>query len=151
MTTSIRLTLSVDGDQLEGEGDGGPGADYIDCLAFTDGVTTDQAPTGRSLGRRHFEPVVLRKRIDRTSPQLLDALTQNQPVGATFRFFRPSADGTEEHYFTVEIPSGRIITIERSWSNDDPHEAEDVGIAPQAIVWTDVPTGITTESRPRTV
>ena len=115
MTTEIHMTIRLNGEAVEGEGASHGESGFTDCLAFADGITTDQAPTGRSLGRRHPEPIVVRKRIDRTTPRLLAALSQNEQVDATFTFHRPTEDGTDEHYFTVEVSGGRIVGIERSW------------------------------------
>ena len=149
MTTEIRLTLTADGEDIEGDGIAPGESGFIDCLAYTDGVATDQAPAGRSLGRRHYEPVVIRKRIDRSSPRLLQALTENREVRATLRFFRPSDSGELEHHFTVVLTDGRIVTLEHSWASDAPSEYEDVGIASNAIAWTHEPSGVTQESRQR--
>jgi type VI secretion system secreted protein Hcp len=151
MTTAIRLTLTANGEQIEGDGIADGESGFIDCLAFTDGITTDQAPTGRSFGRRHYAPIVVRKRIDRTSPRLLGALSQNEPVEAVLRFYRPTTELGLEHFFTVAVTGGRIVSIERSWAANEPSEAEDVAIAPSAIIWTFEPDGTTFESRPRSV
>lgn len=149
MTTAIHMTIRLNGEAVEGEGQGQGEAGFVECLGFTDGITTDQAPTGRSLGRRHPEPIVARKRIDRTTPRLLEALSQNEQVDATFRFYRPTEAGVSEHYFTVEVSGGRIIGIERSWQVDVGAEQEDVRIAPLAVTWTHEPSGATFQSRPR--
>ena len=151
MTTAIRMTIRLNGEAVEGEGESQGESGFTDCLAFADGITTDQAPTGRSLGRRHPEPIVVRKRIDRTTPRLLQALSQNEQVDATFTFHRPTEDGTTEHYFTVDVSGGRIVGIERSWQADAPSESEDVRIAPLAVTWTHVSSGTSYESRPRGV
>jgi type VI secretion system secreted protein Hcp len=152
MTAAIRMTLLVNGEMIVGEGVSDHDEGFVECLSFADGITTDQAPTGRSLGRRHYEPIVIRKRIDRTSPQMLSALSQSQPVEATFRFYRPAPDlGGMQHYFTVQATGARIVSIERTWSSGDPAEHEDVGIAPFAILWTHEESGTTVESRPRGV
>lgn len=152
MTTAIRMTLQVNGETLVGEGVSEHDEGFIECLSFSDGISTDQAPTGRSFGRRHYQPIVIRKRIDATTPHLLSALSQNQPVEAVFRFYRPSPDlGGVQHYFTVEASGARIVSIERSWTSGDPGEHEDIGIAPFAITWTHEPSGASTESRPRGV
>ena len=150
MTTAIRMTIRLNGEAVEGEGESQGESGFTDCLAFADGITTDQAPTGRSLGRRHPEPIVVRKRIDRTTPRLLQALSQNEQVDATFTLHRATEDGTTEHYFTVDVSGGRIVGIERSWQADGP-ESEDVRIAPLAVTWTHVPSGTSYESRPRGV
>ncbi len=151
MTTAIHMTIRLNGETVEGEGEGQGESGFTECLGFTDGITTDQAPTGRSLGRRHPEPIVVRKRIDRTTPRLLEALSQNEQVDATFTFYRPTAEGTTEHFFTVEVTGGRIVGIERSWQADAASEHEDVRIAPLAVTWTHVPSGTSYESRPRGV
>jgi len=149
MTTEIRLTLTANGEEIDGDGSAFGESGFIECLTYTDGVATDQAPTGRSLGRRHYEPVVIRKRIDRASPLLLRALTENRVVQATLRFYGQQEDGSLEHYFTVVLTEGRIVTLEHSWSVDTSTEYEDVGIASNAILWTHEPTGVTQESRQR--
>lgn len=149
MTDQIRLLISANGVEIDGEGQVGGESGFIECQGFSDGVTTDQAPTGRSLGRRHYEPIVVRKRTDRTSPVLLKALSENQVVSASVQFLRPDETGMLEHYFTVEIPSGRIVSIERSWAIDGGEQREDVAIAGEAVVWTHEPTGTSYESRAR--
>jgi type VI secretion system secreted protein Hcp len=149
MTTAIRMTIRLNGEAVEGEGVSHHESGFIDCLGFTDGITTDQAPTGRSLGRRHPEPIVVTKRIDRTTPRLLEALSQNEQVDATFTFHRPTPEGADEHYFTVDVTGGRIVGIERSWQADAASEREDVRIAPIAVTWTHVLSGSSYESRPR--
>ena len=151
MTTAIRMTIQVNGEAIVGEGDSEHGDGSIDCVSFRDGITTDQAPTGRSLGRRHYEPLVFRKRIDGASPQLLSALSQNQQVEAQFRLYRPSPDVGLQHYFTVSITGARIVSIERVWSGEAHSEHEEVAIVPLAVTWTYEPTGVSFESRPRGV
>ncbi len=151
MTTAIRLSVTANGEQIEGDGVADGDSGFVDCLSFSDGIATDQAPTGRSLGRRHYSPIVVRKRIDRTSPRLLAALSQNEQVEAVLRFYRLTTDLGLEHFFTVEITGGRIISIERSWAADEPSEVEVVAIAPTAITWTFEPDGTSVESRPRSV
>lgn len=152
MTTAIRMTIQANGETIVGEGDSEYDEGFIECLAYADGITTDQAPTGHSLGRRHHEPIVIRKRIDSTSPQLLSALTKSQQVEATLRFYRQASEvGESQHYFTVEANGGRIVSIERSWAVGDAQEQETVAIAPLAITWTDEQSGISVESRPRAV
>lgn len=147
MTTQIRLTLTANGEEIDGDGSGPGESGSIECLAYTDGVTTDQAPAGRYLGRRHYEAVVIRKRIDRASPRLLKALTENSVVQATLRFFRRAEDGSLEHFFTVVLTEARIVTLEHSWSGDVSNEHEDVGIASNSVSWTHEPSGVTQESR----
>ena len=152
MTTAIRMTIQANGEMIVGEGVSDGDRGFVECLSYTDGITTDQAPTGHSLGRRHHEPIVIRKRIDGTSPLLLSALSKSQQVEARWRFFRPGPNlGALQHYFTVEATGGRIVHIGRSWETGEHEEHEEVAIAQLAIVWTHEPSGTSFESRPRGV
>ena len=83
-------------------------------------------------GRRQYEPITIRKRIDKASPLLFKAMVENQVIEGKFKFFRPNptGDGTTEQFFTVEIKKGRISgyknyvpdTIEPASSTDPPLE-----------------------------
>jgi type VI secretion system secreted protein Hcp len=100
-------------------------------------------------GRRTFEPIEVRKRIDKSSPLLARGLCNNETVEGTFKFFRPapSGDGTTEHFFTVEIAEGRLASIERvSPDTIDPASAtappiELVKVVFHNITWTYESTG----------
>ena len=61
------------------------------------------------------QTVIITKRIDRSSPQLLQAMdTNEQLTEVIFRFFRPSpsGDGTTQEYLNVILTSARIVSIE---------------------------------------
>ena len=66
-----------------------------------------------TMGKRVYDPIVIRKRIDRSSPLLAQALAHRQTVVATFRFYRPSpsGDGKEEHFYTIKIEGGYVASI----------------------------------------
>lgn len=144
MAVSIRLTIRAHGTDIEGGGTAADESGFIECIALHDAVATDQAPTGRSMGRRHYEPIVVRKPVDKASPLLLAALSQNDSVEATIRFFDGESDAP---YFTIGVPAGRIVTIAHAWESGAP-AFEDVSIAPAAVVWTHAD-GASFESRPR--
>ena len=73
-------------------------------------ITARDASTGQTTGRRQYQPIVIRKRIDKSTPLLIKALCNNEVAEGTFKFFRPSpsGDGTTEHYYTVEFKQGRV-------------------------------------------
>ena len=144
MATSIRLTIRAHGATIEGDGSAADESGFIECIALRDAVATDQAPTGRSMGRRHYEPIVVRKPVDRASPLLLQALSQNDTVEASIRFFDGEADAP---FFTIDVPAGRIVTIAHAWESGTA-AFEDVSIAPAAVVWSHAD-GASFESRPR--
>ena len=66
-------------------------------------------------GRRQYQPLMIRKRIDKSSPLIAKALTENQVIEGQFKFFRPnpSGDGTTEQFYTVEIKQGRVASIKQ--------------------------------------
>jgi len=102
-------------------------------------------------GRRQYEPILIRKRIDKASPLLFKALVENQKIDATFKFFRPNptGDGTTEQFYTIEIKDGRIAgltewvpdTIVPATSTEPP--LEEVTFVFHTIVWTFTNGGVT--------
>ena len=115
MAEPVYLFLKVNGVTVEGDSTetslGRQNA--IECLYYRQGVALPTTSYGLTSGRRTYEPLVIRKRVDRSSPLLANALTGNRRVDGVFKFFRlsPSGDGTTEHYYTTEITQGRIVAI----------------------------------------
>ncbi len=152
MAETVHLYLKSNGEDIKGEStqtsldrEG-----TIECLSFVDSVrTAREKGSGMASGRRTFEPLVLRKRIDASSPLLARSLCNNELVEGTFKFFRPSpgGDGTTEQFFTVEFGKGRIASIRRvSPDTIDPASAlepptEEVSIVFHNITWTYDATG----------
>jgi type VI secretion system secreted protein Hcp len=152
MAETVHLTLKANKTEIKGESTqtslGREGT--IECLSFTDKVrTAREKGSGLATGRRTYEPLIIRKRIDASSPLLAKALCNNEVIEGSFKFFRPnpSGDGTTEQFFTVDIFEGRISHIHR-FSPDviDPASAlepptEEVGFVFQKIKWAYIPTG----------
>lgn len=151
---TINLFLRSNGADIQGE----PTlvtlgrANSIECIYFEDAVATSrQAGTGLATGRRTYEPIVFRKRIDKSTPLLAKSLANNEVVTGAFRFFRPNpvGDGTTEQFFTVEFGGGRIASIKRiapiklepATMNQPVYE--EVSIVFQTITWTYVNGGVT--------
>ena len=116
MADTISLTLKgnvlgdVQGDNLT------PGRlNTIEVLSLTHAVRTSfDRSTGRSNGRRYYEPIAFVKPIDRSSPLLRKALIENDVISGKFEWFRPnpSGSGTTEQFFTIEISDGRVVSAE---------------------------------------
>jgi type VI secretion system secreted protein Hcp len=125
--------------------------DSIECLSFGFSVlTAREAGSGLPTGRRQYQPIVIRKRIDRSSPILLKALIEAKKIDATFKFYRPdpSGDGTTDQYYTVEIKEGAIVSIGQAQPDLTQASAaplEDVSVVFKTIRWTIMAGGITTE------
>ena len=147
MAETVHLFLKSNGSDVKGESTqtslGREGS--IECLYFEDSVrTAREKGTGMATGRRTYNPIIIRKRIDKSSPLLAKALCNNEIIEGSFKFFRPSpsGDGTTQQFFTVEIAEGRINSIKRvSPDTIDPASAsepptEEIGFVFHTITWT---------------
>ena len=95
-------------------------------------------------GRRQYTPLLIRKRIDKSSPLIAKALTQNTVIEGKFKFFRPNpnGDGTTEQFYTIEIKRGRVAshkqyvpdTIVPATSTEPP--LEEITFVFHTISWT---------------
>ncbi|HLT38108.1 MAG TPA: type VI secretion system tube protein TssD [Enhygromyxa sp.] len=147
MAETVHLYLKSNGSDIQGESTQTSlgRENSIECLYFEDSVrTAREKGTGMATGRRTYNPIIIRKRIDKSSPLLAKALCNNEIIEGTFKFFRPSpsGDGTTQQFFTVEIAEGRINSIKRvSPDTIDPASAsepptEEIGFVFHTITWT---------------
>ena len=154
MAETVHLTLTANGSAVQGDSSqlSLGRENTIECLSFSDRVrTAREKGSGLATGRRTYEPIIFRKRIDRSSPLLAKALCNNEVIEGTFKFYRPSptGDGTTEQFFTVEIERGRVSHIHRqSPDTIDPASAtepptEEVGFVFHTITWTWEDGGVT--------
>lgn len=152
MAETVHLFLKSNGADIKGDSTqtslGREGS--IECLYFEDNVrTAREKGSGMATGRRTFEPLIVRKRIDQSSPLLAKSLCNNETIEGVFKFFRPapSGDGTTEHFFTVEIAEGRVASIKRTSPDTiDPASSrepptEEIGFVFHNITWTYEPSG----------
>jgi len=147
---TVHLYLKANGTEIKGESTqvSLSRADSIECVQFDMGVRAE----------RRWETVRCVKRIDKSSPLLMKALTKGETVDGVFKFFRPNpkGDGTTEQYFTVAIKGGRIeglrvqvpSTITPATSTQPP--LEEVTFSFKTISWTITNGGITWEDSPTT-
>jgi type VI secretion system secreted protein Hcp len=149
----VYLFLKVNGVTVEGDStETSLGRqNSIECLYYRQGVASPTSASGRASGRRTYEPLVIRKRIDRSSPLLAKALTEQRRVDGVFKFFRPSptGDGTTEHYYTTEITQGRITALTQFVTDvEEPGELpdqpfEEIAFVFNQIQWTWTNGGVT--------
>jgi type VI secretion system secreted protein Hcp len=156
MAESVHLFMKANGEDVKGESTMtslGRG-DSIECVSFGMGAhTTREAGSGRAVARRQYEPVVVRKRIDKASPLLAKALCNNEVIEGVFKFYRPNplGDGTTEQFYTVEIKNARVSDI-RIFNPDtiEPGSSsmpgmEEVSFHFGRIIWTITDGGISHE------
>jgi type VI secretion system secreted protein Hcp len=149
----VYLFLKVNGVTVEGDStETSLGRqNSIECLYYRQGVALPTTSYGLTSGRRTYEPLVIRKRVDRSSPLLANALTGNRRVDGVFKFFRlsPSGDGTMEHYYTTEITQGRIVAVTQFVTDvEDPGKLpdqpfEEIAFVFNEIRWTWTISGVT--------
>jgi type VI secretion system secreted protein Hcp len=154
MAQSVSLFLKSNGADIQGESTmSSMGRENsIECLYFEQSVqTAREKGTGMATGRRQYDPLMVRKRIDKSTPLLWKSLVQNEVIEGIFKFYRPNplGDGTTQHFFTIEIGGGRIASIKDyvqdvivpATANDPP--LEEVSFLFSDITWTIEDGGIT--------
>jgi type VI secretion system secreted protein Hcp len=156
MAETVHLTLTANGVRIEGESTQTTlnRADTIECVSFENNVALAvTAFGGAATGRRRHKAIVIRKRIDKSSPLLAKALVENQTVEGIFRFYRPDSAGETEEFFSIEIGSGRVSSLSQLVASTlDPATTalpplEEVAFVYDRIVWTDPIADIRFEDR----
>lgn len=153
MAETLHLYLKANGNEIKGESTQTSlgRADSIECAYYEQATkTAREKGSGMASGRRQYEPLIIRKRIDKSSPLLARAMADNERIDAKFKFFRPApaGDGTTEQFYTVEIANGRVASLKQivpdcivpATSTEPP--LEEVTFVFHTITWTFVSTGV---------
>ena len=156
MAETVHLYLKANGSDIQGEATqiSLGRENSIECLTFESSViTAREAGSGMATGRRQYEPLVVRSRVDKAVPLLMKALCENTKIDADFKFFRPNpvGDGTTEQFYTVSIKNGRIASL-KQWSPnviEPARQAEppqyEISFVFHTISWTYTNGGVTHE------
>ncbi|WHS62383.1 Hcp family type VI secretion system effector [Pseudomonas sp. G2-4] len=118
--------------------------DRIMVQGFQHQVTIPRdAQSGQPTGQRVHHPLIITKVFDKSTPLLLGALTSGERMEeVAIQWFRTSAAGTQEHYFTTTLWDAIIVEIKDYMFNcQDPANAhfthlEDVHFTYRKITWT---------------
>ena len=118
MAETVHLILKAAGSPIEGESTQTSlkREKTIECVQYKHSVKTQrEGGSAHATGRRQYEELEIVKRIDRSTPLLMKALTENTELEATFMFYRPNpaGDGTTEQFYTVVLKKARISAIEQ--------------------------------------
>lgn len=116
MSENVSLSLKIAGTDIKGDSTHKNlgRENSIECVFFEHSVNVARdVASGMATGRRQYAPILIRKRIDKSTPLLFKALTTNQAVEGIFRFFRPSptGDGTTEQFYTITIKKAKISSL----------------------------------------
>ena len=117
-----------------------------ECLveAFTHTIMLPRDPqSGQPSGQRVHKALKITKVIDKSSPLLFRALTAGERLPKVeMKFYRTSAAGTMEHYFTIALEDAIIVDITSYMPNcQDPSQEhfthlEDVSFTYRKIIKT---------------
>lgn len=144
---TVHLYLTANGQPIKGDSTQKSlgRQDSIECVYYEQAMATArEAGAAMTTGRRQYAPLLIRKRIDKSSPLLMKAFAENQKIEAIFRFFRPNpvGDGTTEQFYTVTIKNARVASLKEYVPDTIVQESsqrpplEDVTFVFQSIQWT---------------
>lgn len=104
--------------------------------------------SGQPTGLRVHKPMVITKVFDKSSPILLDALCRGEEITSVdIKWYRTSANGTQEHYYTIQLEDAKIVHIKDYMHNcQDPATVhfthlQDVHFTYRKITWTHIAGG----------
>ncbi|MGE8068400.1 Hcp family type VI secretion system effector [Pseudomonas sp. NPDC089569] len=120
--------------------------DEVMIQAFSHEVTIPTDPqSGQATGLRVHKPIVITKVFDKASPLLLAALCSGEDITLVeIKWYRTSANGTQEHYYTTKLEGAKIVHIKDYMHNcQDPATAhfthlQDVHFSYRQITWNHV-------------
>lgn len=154
MAETVHLFLKSNGTDVQGDSSQTSlgRENSIECVYLESSISSvREAGSRAAAGRRQHQPLLIRKRIDKSSPLISKALCNNEVIEGVFKFFRPNptGDGTTEQFFTVKISKGRVAS-QRLWSPDSLVLAnasepplEEVTFVYHTIEWTYTNGGVT--------
>lgn len=127
--------------------------DSIMVIGFSHEITSPRdVASGLPTGKRQHKPLVITKEIDAATPLLMSILVNNENITELkIKFWRPSAQGKEEQFYTVELTNASIANISQEMLNNkypenmQHKEMEHVSFCYQKIIWTFEDGGITAE------
>ena len=147
---------------------------YIKIEGATQGLITSGASTEDSIGNRYqaghedeimifelssnismnqnvcFQPIDIRKPIDKSSPLLAQALTNNEILTCNFLFYRTAMSGGIELYYKIKLTEASIVNLNffypNSITHNDSQPEESVSIRFKSVTWEHVMAGTSSYS-----
>ncbi|WP_340616997.1 Hcp family type VI secretion system effector [Xenorhabdus entomophaga] len=98
----------------------------------------------------NYQPIDIRKPIDKSSPLLSQALTNNEKLTCIFHFYRTSMQGGLELYYKVKLTGATLVQLScfypNSVTHNDVQPQESVSIKYESITWEHVMAGTSSYS-----
>jgi type VI secretion system Hcp family effector len=121
-------------------------ADHIELYSVHWGTRVGtEGQSHRASAHRRVLPVRIAKRVDQTTPEFYQALTQNQTIAGDIKIFDTNPeDGTTRHRFTITIAGARVLAVESQ--SPDAFDADTssrppfdvIELVPHTITYTDM-------------
>lgn len=120
-------------------------------------ISPRDAASGLPTGKRQHRPITIIKEIDKSTPLLHEALTNNENITSwELKCYNPKTSpaggaGQETNHFTIKLTNASISDIADIMENNlDPEDAklplmQQISFTYQKIEWTWVDGGITSE------
>jgi type VI secretion system secreted protein Hcp len=106
-------------------------------------VSPRDAASGLPTGKIQHKPLVIRKQIDKSSPLIASALTNNERIKTwEMSVYQPNAKGAETVAYTIKLTNASIASI-RLVTDADGNMQEEIAFTYQKIEWTWADGGIT--------
>jgi type VI secretion system secreted protein Hcp len=146
----MRLTGETQG-EIKGSVTQAGREDSIMVIAFSHEVESPRnVSSGLATGKRQHKPLTITKEIDKSTPLLMNALTNNENLPVVIlQFWQPSRSGREFQYYTIELTNAGIVDIHQEMLNNkypenmQHMEREHISFVYQKITWTYEDGGIT--------
>ena len=104
-------------------------------------VSPRDAASGLPTGKRQHKPITITKRIDKSTPLLHSAQTNNENLtNVELKFYRLSASGQQQHYYTITLLNASVSDNSISGVN-----TENISFTYHKIIWTFEDGNITSE------
>lgn len=142
---SLNSYLLVEGERqgrIRGSSPNAERQDGIDVYGFSHEVVSPRdAATGLPTGKRQHRPISITKRIDKSSPLLMQALVTNESLTVVLRTFVTADDGSDQAAFEIELTNASISSIRTEQLNNkypdnlDHEVREHVSFTYQRMMW----------------
>ncbi len=128
---------------IPGESTSTTDPDAIEVFGFCHEITTAvDAASGLPTDKRQHKPLMVVKRIDKSTPLLQKALVNNELLPEmTLKFFRMGPEaGESQQYFTIKLAEARVVSVKAisqdlSNNSDTYPTMEEVSFVYQKITW----------------
>ena len=133
------------------------GASTIDSIGnkyqagHEDEILVFEVSSGMSMGQNvNFQPLDIRKPIDKSSPLLAQALTSNEILTCNFSFYRTGMNGSMELYYKIKLTEAAIVCLNcfypNSVTHNDSQPEESLSIRFKSVTWEHVMAGTSSYS-----